>query len=36
VIGDHDDPFKESPKAATAVEAAIEFALDSLVAFHLA
>lgn len=34
VIGDHDDPFKESPKAATAVDAAIEFALDSLVALH--
>jgi uridine phosphorylase len=36
VIGDHDDPFKESPKAATAVDAAIEFALDALVAFHQA
>lgn len=36
VIGDHDDPFKESPKAATAVDAAIEFALDALGAFHAA
>jgi uridine phosphorylase len=36
VIGDHDVPFKESPKAATAVDAAIEFALDTLLAFHRA
>lgn len=34
VIGDHDVPFKESPLAETAVENAIAFALDSLVAFH--
>lgn len=34
VIGEHDEPFKESPKAATAVDAAIDFALDSLLAFH--
>lgn len=36
VIGDHDAPFKESPKAATAVDAAIEFALDTLLALHRA
>lgn len=34
VIGDHDVPFKESSLAETAVDRAIEFALDSLVAFH--
>lgn len=34
VIGDHDEPFKESPRAATAVDAAIDFALDAVVAFH--
>jgi uridine phosphorylase len=34
VIGDHDVPFKESPRADTAVGTAIEFALDALVAFH--
>ncbi len=34
VIGDHDVPFKESPLAETAVDQAIGFALDSLVAFH--
>jgi uridine phosphorylase len=34
VIGDHDVPFKDSPLAETAVDAAIEFALDSLLAFH--
>ncbi len=36
VIGDHDVPFKESPQAGVAVDAAIEFALDSLVALHRA
>lgn len=34
VIGDHDVPFKESPLAESAVDRAIDFALDSLVAFH--
>jgi uridine phosphorylase len=34
VIGDHDEPFKESPKAGTAVEAAIDFAWDSLWALY--
>ncbi len=34
VIGDHDAPFKDSPRAGDAVEDAIEFALDSLVAYH--
>lgn len=34
VIGDHDVPFKESPLAKTAVDDAIEFALDTLLAFH--
>lgn len=34
VIGDHDEPFKESPKADTAVDAAIDFALDSLVTLY--
>ncbi len=31
VIGDHDQPFKESPRAAEAVEDAIELALDTFV-----
>lgn len=34
VIGDHDVPFKESSLAGAAVDKAIEFALDSLLAFH--
>lgn len=34
VIGELDEPFKETPKAETAVDSAIEFGLDTFVALH--